>query len=323
MADGLGQNAFLGIGKQTVFETLITRSKFLKIVSESVKEEEGKDYAKNLTDISVDTDSVIQTTRKVGGGFKIYNRWEGAELLFLQAIGSVATTYPDATNAPTARQHVFSIIDLLPVGLSLEIGRDIKSLLVAGCKIKSMKITQPLRGPLEIDFTIVGSLATYDTPSTPTYTLKRVIKNTDVATFITYNVSQLKVAAFEITITNKMSEDDTYISQRTIDEMVRDGEVEVMGSLTCRWDAITRRTDFAAATPRALQAKWEGDVIAEAAPTIKQKFQIDCPAIIIEGFDNSVPAMGRIMEKLNFRALKVDSSNREVKLTLINSVTTV
>lgn len=325
MPVGLGQDVYIGFATESVaWGTAVARTKFLKVNSESIKEEEGLDAVQPLYSRYIDENDSYQTGRKASGSFEFINRWEGAEVLFLHAFGSVATTTPDSTNAPTARQHVFTLADAPPnYGLTLEVARSIKSLVVPGCKIKSLRFSMGLRGPLVISVDVVGKGGTgYSAATTPSFTTTKVISFKDVkaSTWIYYGGAQLKISAFDITINNPFEEDRATQDSRDIAEPVFNGKVAVSGSFVTEWTSESaQRADFAAATSKALVATFEGATLGGA---ILQKLQIDCPAIKLVDFDNSAQNMGIMRERIAFRAFRT-TALKEITLTLVNTVASV
>lgn len=321
---GLGQNAYVGFGEEVDFALLAARSKFIKINSEAVEENEEQIVLDSLYEDSRDEDDVVQGKRMAQGSFEFFNRWEGAELLFKHLFGTVVTNQPDGTNDPSVYQHIFTLAAALPTGLSLEINRDTGCLLVAGCKVKSMKISLNNRGGLVIVPEIVGADATYGSKSTESFTDKKIITYKDAeANFIYFNSARVKVNSFEMSIGYDLDDDWVPFPDREMEEPVKKGNRIISGSFVAEFDTVNRRTDFLNATSRSLRVKFEGAVIAGGSGAFKQTFQLDCPAIKLNPYSNSVGGKGRILERISFNAFKQDDSNKEVKLTLINTVTSV
>ncbi|MFH1229998.1 MAG: phage tail tube protein [Planctomycetota bacterium] len=324
MASGLGQEAYVGFGEESIFADLVARSKFLKINSESIEENEEQVVLDSLYEDSRHEDDVIQGKRMAQGSFEFFNRWEGAELLFKHLFGSVSSSQPDSTNDPDVWQHIFTLATALPIGLSFEINRDTGCLLIAGCKIKNMRFALNNRGGLVITPEIIGADATYSSKSSESFTETKIITYKDAeANFIYFNNARVKVNSFEMSIAYDLDDDWVPFPDREMEEPVKKGNRIISGSFVAEFDTVSRRTDFLNAQSRALRVKFEGAVITGGSDAFKQTFQLDCPAIKLNPYSNSVSAKGRILEKISFNAFKQDDSNKEVKLTLINTVTSV
>lgn len=321
---GLGQKAYVGIGEEIAFGSLVARSKFLKINSESIEENEEQVVLDSLYGDDRDENDVIQGKRMAQGSFEFFNRWEGAELLFKHLFGSVSSGQPDSTNDPAVYQHIFTLADELPEGLSFEINRDTGCLLIAGCKVKSMRFALNNRGGLVLTPEIIGADATYGSKSSESFTDKKIITYKDAeANFIFFNSARVKVNSFEMSIGHDLDDDWVPFPDREMEEPVKKGNRIVSGSFVAEFDTVNRRTDFLNATSRALRIKFEGAVIAGGSDAYKQTFQLDLPAIKLNPYSNTVQSKGRILERISFNGFKQDANNKEVKLTLTNTVTSV
>ena len=324
MSLGMGNESWAGFSEESTWGTEGTpRTKFLPLLR-------GGDG------LGVSEDPIISDRMAVGvkastdfnlgpisvnGDIEVEVYPEGIEMLLDHAMGAVATTQPDVTNDPTVYQHVFSLSDALQdgKGLSVEIDRGAAVFVYTGCKVDSMRLSARLNEYLKARFSLVGKDQVIEaSPSTPTFPAMNPYVFTEGV--FKWGVTTVGISNATIELRNNLDSDRrTTVSGRNILEPVRGRKREVTFECEVEFDSTALVVDFRAATSRALQLKYTGDVIA--AGSYSQIFQIDMAVAKITEAMPQARDEGRIVYTVRGTAF-IETAN-EMTITVINTVTSV
>jgi len=317
MAIGLGHKSYIGVGDESVWGTPVARTKFLELVTggDGLAVKEEKILVQGVKDIGVRGDiEVQQGAVSVEGSLTLEVPYDGAEKLFKHAFGSVASSQPNPGTDPTVWQHIFTIADALPAGMTIEVNRDVTAFVYEGCKVNSMEFS--VGGPTEL-LRIVADLLGEDvaTASATSPTFTSVNRFSAPQAVLLWNAVQLNVQQFSIKLDNKLDADRRFIGSRLRSEPLRSGKIEVTGSFMAEFDSTAQYTDFRNGANRILKVTFTGPSIGVL--TQKYTFLLECNVSQIMDYPVSVDDEGRITVEIQFRAFR-DATSNELKLTLTN-----
>jgi hypothetical protein len=317
MAIGLGHKSYIGFADESTWGTPVARTKFLELVTggDGLAVKEEKILVQGVKDIGVRGDiEVQQGAVSVEGSLTFEVPYDGAEKFFKHAFGSVASSQPNAGTDPTVWQHIFTIADALPAGMTIEVNRDVTAFVYEGCKVNNMEFS--VGGPTEllrIVADILGEDVTTASATSPTFT--SVNRFSAPQAVLLWNAVQLNVQQFSIKLDNKLDADRRFLGSRLRSEPLRSGKIEVTGSFVAEFDSTSQYTDFRNGTNRILKVTFTGPSIGVL--TQKYTFLLECNVSQIMDYPVSVDDEGRITVEIQFRAFR-DASNNELKLTLTN-----
>jgi len=317
MPTGLGHKAYLGLGQETTWGTPVARTKFLELVSggDTLVVNEQKIISQGVQGIGVRGDlEVAKGAISVEGSLTVEHTYDGLEVLLKHAFGAVTSTQPNAAGDPTVWQHVFTIADALPTGLTIEVARDLTAFIHEGCKITGVEFS--VGGPdelLRLVLEVLGEDVATGSPTSPTF--PAVGRFNAPEAVLKWNTAALKVSQFSIKLDNKLDADRRQIGARQRLEPVRSGKIEVTGSFVAEFEDTTLLTDFRNATNRALQVKFTGPAIGVQTRTYEMT--LDCNVSQITDYPLNVDDEGRITVEVAFRAFR-NATDNELKVTLQN-----
>jgi len=138
-----GLNTYLGIGEEGVYGTAVARDRFLTFRSSTLKKTVNKIQSGDLYRRGFHEGQKTQGLITVGGDVVFAPRYSSTGLtrLLYHCFGTVATTRPDITTAPTVYRHTFTPNNsALPTGLTLEQQTGVqRAFLFTGCKVSSLR----------------------------------------------------------------------------------------------------------------------------------------------------------------------------------------
>ncbi|GAH69387.1 unnamed protein product, partial [marine sediment metagenome] len=227
----------IAVGEQSAFDTEVsTYSNFLIFNDESLVQTKTPlepDEVHGEAGREVSEEGRIT----VGGDIGVNLRPEGgAWLLMKHAFGSLASSQPDSSGAPSVYQHDFTLAKELPInGLSVKVDRDISVFSYLGMKVQSVGFSYAMDAPaLVTTFTLVGRNEEMggSVPS-PVYTTQVFWKDYQ-GVFLMDGVEQ-RISAFDLTIANSMREDDFRSGSQYRNQIERAGQRDISGTFSRRY----------------------------------------------------------------------------------------
>lgn len=328
MATALGhKGGFVAFGEESTWGTAASRTKKLRLRTggDGVDVSQDEILSEEIPSINLDGGQSVIGNKAVAGSLMFDCQYEGHELIYKHALGSVSSAQPDATNASSTYRHTFTIADALPEGLTFEIDRDTEELVVEGGKINTIEWACDLNGLLICTIGIVGEDANWTTSPTAglTYPTAAYIKYSDQESsgyIVTYNSAELKVTSLRWTLNNMLDVDRRFLGSNLISEPLRSAKIEVTGTMTVEFEDSTEYDDFIAHTERALVIQFDGATI-ESTYVYREKHSMD--KVRIRNANPKANDEGRMLYDLDFKAYYEDSSNKELEIELTNTVTSV
>ncbi len=298
MATGFGYNTWVGLALETTYGTAATRTSWFRLLSVDIKEENPTIFKQFLG--SNRDRQLVKGKKSVSGSFTFAVPYGGFGFILKHALGTVNTT----GSGPYT--HAFTAAAALPLGMTVEINKDTKNDLYAGCRIISFKVTANLEDFMQCEVGIIGQVVTNASASTPTFPTDTFIAWTDAGTMSIGGSSySLKMTEFEIT--NEVTEDRYFLgSQLRSEPKRRTGAVKVKAELEL--DGTTHAA--------ALRANTLADIsfVFGASPTA---LTLACDDMAYQAADSPVQDTGEIIESLEF-----DGNLSDTTVTLINSDST-
>lgn len=316
MPIGLG---YAGLAKESTFGTAAVVSTFIPVKSIEPGQDPQNYYPEQIRS---------SRSKHQGIGMGIKNELsvemdaepQSIGHLLLAAMGSVASTQPNAATAATVYQHVFTPGNVLP-SYTWEKYDTTMIQTVAGAKADSLtlSIEAGSDGVLtaEMDW-VAKSIADKAGASTPNYSDKTpfVFHRTTVKRGATTTDN---IKSLEIEISNNLKDDQFYLNGSrevgSIEEGIR--EVTISGELKFKDKA--HYTAFANGDKEAITVTFEGLTIGTT--TYKDKLDIELPSCLYDSFE--VPMGGaddEVTASFEATALVDTTKGYEVKATLVNTM---
>ncbi|HDR3524356.1 phage tail tube protein [Bacillus cereus group sp. MYBK12-2] len=310
---------YAGVAKESTFGTAVAVNNYIPVKSIEAAQDPQNYYP----------EAIRSNRAKVSGipmGLKNELKVEAdAEpnslgFLLMGALGSVTTTTPDSTNAPTARQHVFLPANTLPT-YTWEKYDSVMIQTLAGCKLNSLTLAIEAGGDgvltAEAEY-VVKSITDKASASTPSYTDKNPFVFHRVAVE-KGGVVNTNIKSLEFEINNNLKDDQYFLNQSrevgAIDEGMR--EVKVSGEM--RFTNKAEYTKFANGANEGFKITFDGDVLGG---TTKEKLVLEIPKVMYDSFE--VPMGGpddEVTGSFEATALFDNTTGAEIKATLVNTVT--
>lgn len=280
---GLGHNAYLGVGEESSYGTIVTRNKFFDILSESLVAEHRRIEAASLNQVGIRKNRIANGSLRYRGTVTMHLTYTDMGRFLKHALGGY--TNPALANGTNGSlyDHTFTIADALPTGLTLEIFRDTsnfytpqgdvnKAFIYRGCKIGSMTITAEIDSfvELSLDFIAASEDRQAKTPAATVMADLDNARNPMVFTqgFLYYGTSGMTVSeltgavtngagvtveSFNVTLDNNLEEDRASLGSRIIREPVRaGGKLAVTGSFVADFNSFERYDEFFNSTTKTL-----------------------------------------------------------------------
>lgn len=321
---GIGMKGYLGYGEESSYGVPVSRTLFQEINSESLARSSPLIESRSLYRTGILSSKVAQGELGIGGGVEFDCQYEGWEKLLKHAMGAVATSTPDATNAPSVRRHLFTIADVLPTGLTLEIFRDTsgfaseenKAHVYAGCKVTSLQLACGVGDLLRASFDFIGKNDDRRAKSSESFNTSRIaVYHQGV---LTWDGNDAEVSQFSMTLNNQL-ETRPKLGARTTREPLRNGKVEVTGTFTVEFDKWEKYQHFMDAAEKALNVRFTGPNIVSGYDYF---INLSVNIAIITGVRVNLNTPGRIILELDYKAYRSTSIN-ELEVTLQNTTTSI
>lgn len=321
---GLGMRSFIGFGDESTWGTPVTRTNYIELISESISKQVDRIISNSILRRGVLNTHVGAGAISVGGDISFDATYGGWLKIAKHAFGTVVTSSPDVTNAPTARQHVFSIADTPLAGLTFEVFRDTsqfvtepnKSFIYSGCKVSSMEMSCGVDEILRVNASLIGKDEARGSKSTDSYTTSHVaVYHQGVVKF---NTTDIEVDTFNVRIDNGFGGRPKLGSQYSR-EPVPEQKLAVTGSFEMEFAEWAQIDDFYNTTSREFKVTFLGDLIAGS---IYNMIEITCPVSILDNVRVVLEQPGRIKIAADFRAYRTTSAN-EITMTVRNTETSI
>jgi hypothetical protein len=316
MAQGFGDNSWVGFGVESTYGTPVARTTFFEFMSEGVKLDQGREARSSLRGRSRNRRG--QKKHAVAGSIETQMQVNGMELLLKHAIGSDVIT---GTNPYT---HTFSLTRALPVGLSLEVNRDssnigaTSSFLYDGCQISKMTLKHAVGDFLKVTWDLVGegdsSLVAVSTPTFAVFT------GFDWPDFVcTINSVNVNVKSLdELVLDNNLATDRYNLGANKRKGLGGNGNRSISAKITVEFASLVELNYWRAQNNYAVSLQWSA-VIAAQTCALTINF---LNAEFTEGEPN-VSDAGPITLQLAFDAYISSVEGDEIAVTLINTTATV
>lgn len=321
---GLGFTAALGFGEELTYGIPGDRNKFLEFDSESIEVEERQIRSPSVFSTGWRTTRAIQGAVRVAGDVVFSPQFEGWYKILKHTLGTVVSTSPDPTNAPTVRQHVFTPGNFLPTGLTLEIQKDPTTVaggtfLITGAKITSLALQVSSETLLQVTASIIArQMQSIGTSTTPVFSTKKLIPGTIGA--VTWGAVAKDVSDFNVTMSNNLTADRQFLGSRFLKEPVRNDKFLVNGSFTSEFQSLEEFNDFRDDDRKELILDFVGDQIGSTA--FSYRFKIRLPISRLVTATPNVSSPGPIMYDITFESYRSDS-DVEIEITVVNEEVTI
>lgn len=262
-APALGAKAWMGWGRETVWGTPVTRTKFYEIAAgESLALDQTYFESPALGGAAIK--GVYQGTKKVAGAVPCPFQYEGLEMILKDLIGSVSTGASGA-----GYKHTFTPADTLPVGLTVELHRDLptaKSFLHAGCKVTKGVFSIEKNKVLMFTPSFVGGDQTLVTKSAaPTTPTAPMVLHSQLVLTKTVFAGTIEVQGATIEINNPQSEDRFDLAVGgAFKEPQRSAKRTVIVNIDAEASEEAQYTDWTAGTSGTLIWTWTGPIYTGA-----------------------------------------------------------
>ena len=315
----LGYNSFIGVGEETgTWGVEVAPSRWFEINSgcDGLEVKEDKVQTKSVYGIDEKENDTIQGPIDAAGDMQIDMRFEKCGIWFKHALGAEGTS---AANGTAATLHQYTIANSLPLGLSVEVKRDVKSFVYTGCKVNTLKMDVPDGvGIVQMTPGLVGKdCSRVGTSSTPTLSTSDFI-NSGVGS-VTYAGTAKEIFGCTLDFNNDLKTNRRPVGQRTIIEPVRGAKAKFGGSFTIEFSGDDEYQDFRNATSREFRLAFTGDTITG---TTTDKLEIVFPAIKLLNAPIQISDEGPVNVKLDFKgyALGTTGTSRAVYVNLTNAI---
>lgn len=314
MATGIGMASFIGLGEEGTYGTTVARDLFLYHNGESIKPNENRLESPALYRVSRHAARRALGIVNLGGDFSFnpghnYKAWTR---ILKHTLGTVSTSQPDTTTAPTCYRHTFTPADTLPTGLSIEVGKDVLAHLHSGCKITSLRLSGAAGELLEVSASVFGSNTTSITPSGPSLTEGTLVTLTNCV--ISWNGVNQNVTNFDVTIDNALTP-RYFTNSRFSAEPLRNGKRRVTGSFVIELTDATLYSDFRNAALRSLIITATGATIAGS---FAYETKITLPVSELTDAFASADKEGPLMVTCNFESFIDSGNSSEVTVRVTN-----
>lgn len=319
MAIEIGRGSHIGLAEESTYGTSVSPTDFIEVRSIGLGLELPRNYFdEHLTSRTVQ--GYITENQDTSGSIEMYGMYEGLELLFKHALGSVSSSQVGSTSA---YEHTFSLSESLPTGLTVYALKGSQAFEYPGCKVATLTLSQEAGQPLMVSAELIGNgVETKVSTETPTYPSWLPIHFGQIST-LDINNSEAKVQSFELVITNPFA-DDIYTlatsDQGTREDIIENGKREIMCNMSVYADGYTLYDLYRDSTEHPVDITYTG---SEADGGEDYKLSISLPNVIAEGEAPNPEDMGPISHNFNVRALKNSSNSDELEIKLTNTTDSV
>lgn len=319
-----GYKGYFGFGTEATWGTAVAgTTHYLEINTggDGLTVADEHMHTASVYGFGMDKDQMVQGPQTVNGEITFDARYEGMEVLFENALGTVVTTQPDGTDGD-AYTHVFSVNETLGTGITMIVGVGETAKKADGCMINNLNFNIENTGFLTVTIGVIGkSLGTTGTasPNFPTAGLVSFDQGS-----ITYKGTSIDVISASIAVNNGLSDDRRFIGSKVVSQPLRNTKMEVTGNLTLEFDSNAEYDDFRDGTAVVLNLAFSAGTVGTNGTSV-YGLAINCPQI---RFTDGIPKLdteGSLKIDLPFKAYRDGTAitTQEIQITLTNSVTAV
>ncbi len=188
-------DGYLGIGKQSVHETAVAPTKFVRITGP-----ESVNHAQNILEVpslnsGQEIEDIYKTLHVVDGGFAAYARPDLAPFLLAAVLGA------DTVTTGTVNTHAIKRANEIPW---LTIERKLSSNeRIKGCKINQLVISGQAGQPISMDATFMGTEVAIESAGSPSYETEAAWKFFE-GIYKVDTVANTLITAFTLTINRNL-----------------------------------------------------------------------------------------------------------------------
>jgi hypothetical protein len=321
---GLGMRSHIGFGDEVVWGSAVARTHFIELISESISKQVARIESNSVLRRGVLNDHVIAGMISVAGDLVFDATYGGWLKIAKHAFGSVDTTQPDVTNAPTAYQHVFTISDTPLAGMTMEVFRDSsqfvtepnKAFVYRGMKVSSIEFSCGVDEILRVTASLIGTDETREAKSTPSYGTSKV--SVYHQGIVKWNDVDVEVDHFTLKLDNGFGPRPKLGSQYSR-EPVPENKLSLSGSFEMEFASWAEYDDFSATTQREFKVSFTGDLIAAG---VYEEIILTCPVSLLDNVRVLIDKPGRIKIAADFKAYRTTLAN-ECTMTVRNTDTVI
>jgi hypothetical protein len=315
MPTGVGvQDAWIGLGEESVYGTSVARTRWLFHNTESIRAIENKNFAGALHKVGRNAARQVQGLVGVSGDFSFNPglSYHAYTMLLKHLMGTVSSSQPDTTAAPTVYRHSFTPADALPTGLSLEVGKDVLSHLFDGCKVTGMRFAGSAGALLDCSVSIIGRQSSSISDSGESLTEGNIPPLTD--TTATFGGTTLNVIDFSISVENALTVRN-FVNSRFTSEPLRNGKRRVSGSFRVELEDASLWSDWRNATRRALTITVNGLTITGS---YKYYTKFTMPVVELVEAQAQADTEGPLVIPVSFEAFYDTTNENELTIEVQN-----
>lgn len=295
---------------------------YFELVSEDLGMEIPLKYRKSLRGVSHQT--TFQGNKVVGGSLTVEALYEGFLLFLKHAMGDYAFTID--TPVAGANQHVFTLADALPIGLSVEASKgDIptgKVFLYQGGKVDELSFALTEEELLALTIGMIFQTETGNTTAsgTPSYPGDHPVLWHHSGTITLAGTAAIDFKAANVKLQNMLSR-DRFLMNQTIRSPKRTGRRPVTGDVTIEFDDLTLYDKFVAGTKGAFELMFTSEEFITG--TTPYSLKIECPNVQLESVSPAVGGEGVIEVTIPFVGLHSTGADDAMTITVINGEATL
>lgn len=309
MATYLGFGSFLGVGEESAWGTAVSRDHFYRLMSSSIRRVVAKTQRETLYEGSGLVSAKHFIDRDiVEGDVVILATYEGMGLLLKHTLWASGTSGPSGGYYT----HTYTLGASAPTGgLTMEVCQGTGSAIVyEGCRIKSARFRVTAEGRMEITLSIVGETSGAPTSaSSPTFTTTETELEGWMVGALGWNSDSYVARDAEVMIDNKLDARVKLGSKLTKDPKPT-GLREITCSATIDYESDDPQNDYTGDTSATLS-------FSATSGTFSFGFALHGAHLTKD--EIGVNTHGVLPEALTWRASHVDSSNKGIAVTVINT----
>lgn len=314
---GLGDVAFLGFGEEgdTTWGTAVSRTKFLRIMSDSLRLHGGFNFP-DIGSFGAAQRAAIKQPAYVDGTVELEVNYEGFGLMLKYLLGSLSSSEPLHTATPAD--------DLR--SLTLEIDRDKTAAVYSGAKINSAAFSQARGEVLKCVLSFVAKDETDDTATAETFPTDSPVLD-DHFQGMEMDDTGVSITEWSMEINNGLSSGDrSNLGSLAIKEPVRMSKRTITGSFTAEFDntvAYSKFTARAAGKLEFLYTDTESTDIDTSSTTVQQRqLNFIMPTVRYTEGARPVSGIGPIIQSFNYQAIyNTTGSAAAISIQLQNAET--
>lgn len=310
MPVALGFQGFMGFSEEVTYGTPVVASKFIEIISETIKLARAPIPKSVLRGASFR--NTFQPIKVIAGDVLTEFMFDGQGTLLKHALGAVLTSGagPDFT-------HVITLVTALQIGLTIDLARDVQGFQYHGMKTNTLAFEAAVDQILRVTYGFIGEDEALISPSTPTFPVEQLALMTSGS--FTVDAADTDVDSFSITLDNKIVPRSKLFASLT-KEPVRNERREITGTFTADFENTTLYDKFTAGSQAALVLIFTGATLGGSNYSLK----LELKNVRFNGETPGIAGPGIIKQVVPFSAYFDESSGDDALIiTLVNAQATI